>query len=139
MLLPALLPRCQRQTAELIEIGGGERERWGEWGGEGGIEREREGGREGVREGEREREVAVASCGVAARRGPATSPQGWIKSSFSIALMCSTTRRVPASAGTTRGAEKDDVIPLGGMVVPNCTRLVIRDLQMLSPLQLLKL
>ena len=71
MLLPALLPRCQRQTAELIEIGRGERERWGEWGSEGGKEREMEGGREGVREGERERrERGGGACFLRCCRAP---------------------------------------------------------------------
>jgi len=41
----------------------------------------------------------------------ATWPGG-IKSSLSVALMCTKRRRIPASAGTNQGPEKGDLILL---------------------------
>jgi len=47
------------------------------------------------------------------QEGPAsTSHQSGITSSFSIAFMCTTSRWIPASAGTNQGPEKCDLIPL---------------------------
>jgi len=38
-----------------------------------------------------------------------TSPQSGIKSSFETALICTTSHRIPASAGTNRGPERGDL------------------------------
>jgi len=35
-----------------------------------------------------------------------------IKLSFSLALVCTTSRRIPASEGTNQGHEKGDLVPL---------------------------
>ena len=43
--------------------------------------------------------------------GP-TSPQSAIKSSFSIALICTTSHRIPVSASTNQGPEKGEVVLL---------------------------
>jgi hypothetical protein len=43
---------------------------------------------------------------------PATSHQIVIKSSLSIALICTARRRVPASASTNQRLEKEDLIQL---------------------------
>jgi len=48
--------------------------------------------------------------------GRTTSPQSGIKSSLSIALICTTRRQIPASAGTNHGPEKGDLILLCGLV-----------------------
>jgi hypothetical protein len=41
-----------------------------------------------------------------------TCPQSAIKSPFSIASICATIRRIPASASTNQWHEKGDLIPL---------------------------
>ena len=43
-----------------------------------------------------------------------TSPQGWTRSTFSIASICTRSRRIPASASTNLGLGKDDLICSGG-------------------------
>ena len=45
------------------------------------------------------------------------SPQSGIKSSFSMALICTTSRRIPASASTHQGSEIVDWALAGGRVV----------------------
>jgi len=40
-----------------------------------------------------------------------------LRSSCSIALMCTTSRRIPVSFSTNHGPEKGDLIPLWGLVV----------------------
>jgi len=49
---------------------------------------------------------------------PSPNPQSVIKSSFSIALIWATSRRIPASASTNKGTEKGDLILLWGLVDP---------------------
>jgi hypothetical protein len=41
-----------------------------------------------------------------------SSHQRWSKSSFSIALICNTRRRIPVSASTNQGPGRGDVMPL---------------------------
>jgi len=48
------------------------------------------------------------------RRSHATSPQKRSKPSVSIALICTTGRRIPASASTHQGPGKGDLIALEG-------------------------
>ena len=44
--------------------------------------------------------------------GVPTSPQNGIKSSFSIALICTTSRRILVSANTNLETQKSELIPL---------------------------
>ena len=61
------------------------------------------------------RVVLASQCrtdnvGPTVRPCTATSPQSRIKSSFPIALIFTTSRRIPASASTNNGPEKGDFI-----------------------------
>jgi len=52
-------------------------------------------------------------------RRTTSHPRGG-KSSFSIALICTTSRRIAESASTNQGPEKGDLITLGGLVSELC-------------------
>jgi len=46
-----------------------------------------------------------------------TSPQSGSKSSFSVALICATRRRIPASSSTNQATENGDLMPQRAAVV----------------------
>ena len=70
---------------------------------------------------------------LASRHQPSTSPQRGGKSSFSIALMRTSSRRIPASASTDQAPKKGDVILLGGLVVPKSSALAAASFSQVSP------